>query len=250
MYDLKVISRHSEFNGKQLKKYDVNGISTIGVYGDEPFEILFTNNFSKKIQVRISIDGIDTLTGELATTSPNGKMWVVQPFRDLSLKAWAETNKGGAQFVFTHENNSVALHTQNNLSSKGIISAAVFTESIEIFSNLENIAYLSSKSKIRKSSYPYDVFCNNQISCSTAAVGVGNYASQLVAEAAGLYLPRLSEIVTLRYMWWDELKLKINNYTSTISDGFPGDKTINMVNLKNTPRLHNNININELSRVW
>ena len=44
----------------------------------------------------------------------------------LSLKAWPENSKSGASFVFTSAQNSVALHTHGDLSSRGIIAAAVF----------------------------------------------------------------------------------------------------------------------------
>jgi hypothetical protein len=47
----------------------------------------------------------------------------------LSLRAWPENNHGGAAFVFTNANNGVAANTHGNLSSRGIIAAAVFTES-------------------------------------------------------------------------------------------------------------------------
>ena len=127
-YSLEVISHHPQFKNKSLRKYYVDGIETVGAWGDEPFEIKFTNNTWQKIQVKISLDGTDVFTGEPATTEATNKMWVVQGYGTLSLKAWPETNNGGASFIFTSANNSVAVHTHGDLSSRGIIAAAVYTE--------------------------------------------------------------------------------------------------------------------------
>jgi hypothetical protein len=127
-YTLEIISHHPTFKNKSLRKYYVEGIDTIGAWGDEPFEIKFTNHTYQKIQVKLSVDGTDLLTGDVADTEPNKDMWVVNGYGTLSLKAWPETNNGGAQLVFTSANNSVAVHTHGNLSSRGIIAAAVFTE--------------------------------------------------------------------------------------------------------------------------
>lgn len=127
-YTLEIVSHHPKFNSKSLRKYYVDGIETVGAWGDEPFEIRFKNNTWQKVQVKITLDGTDILTGKPADTEVSKDMWVVNGYATLSLKAWPETNNGGAQFVFTSANNSVAVHTHGDLSSRGIIAAAVFTE--------------------------------------------------------------------------------------------------------------------------
>lgn len=127
-YTLEVISHLPQFKNKSLRKYYVDGIDTVGAWGNEPFEIRFKNNTWQKIQVKISLDGTDVFTGEPATTEPTKNMWVVEGYGTLSLKAWPETNNGGAAFIFTSADNSVAVHTHGDLSSRGIIAAAVYTE--------------------------------------------------------------------------------------------------------------------------
>jgi|SRR5271166_4589409 len=127
-YTLEIISHHSKFNNKVLRKYYVDGIETVGAWGDEPFEIRFKNNTWQKVQVKLSVDGTDIMTGKLADTQISKDMWVVNGYATLSLKAWPETNNGGASFVFTSGTNSVAVHTHGDLSNRGIIAAAVFTE--------------------------------------------------------------------------------------------------------------------------
>jgi hypothetical protein len=127
-YTLEIISHHPQFSNKSLRKYHVDGIDTVGAWGNEPFEIRFKNNTWQKIQVKLSVDGTDVFTGQPATTETDSKMWVVNGYGTLSLKAWPENNNGGAAFVFTSADNSVAIHTHGNLSSRGIIAAAVYTE--------------------------------------------------------------------------------------------------------------------------
>lgn len=127
-YSLEVISHHPKFSGKALKQYHVDGINTVGAWGDEPFEICFKNNTFQKVQVKISLDGTDILTGKLADTEVSKDMWVVNGYSTLSLKAWPESYEGGAAFIFTGAGNSVAVHTHGDLSNRGIIAAAVFVE--------------------------------------------------------------------------------------------------------------------------
>jgi hypothetical protein len=127
-YTLEIVSQHNQFKNKSLRKYYVDGIETVGVWGDEPFEIRFKNNTWQKIQVKITLDGTDILTGKPGDTQVSKDMWVVNGYGTLNLKAWPETNNGGAGFVFTSANNAVAAHTHGDMSSRGIIAAAVFVE--------------------------------------------------------------------------------------------------------------------------
>jgi len=127
-YSLEIISHTPDFNGKSLKKYKLEGIDTVGAFGNEPFEINFTNHTYQKVQIKLSLDGTDILTAEQATSEPTGQMWVVNGKETLKLKAWPETKNGGAAFVFTSADKSVAIHTHGDLSHRGIIAAAVFTE--------------------------------------------------------------------------------------------------------------------------
>lgn len=126
-YTLEVISGHPKFKNQSLRKYYVDGIETVGAWGDESFEIRFKNNTFQKVQVKISLDGTDILTGHRADTEVSEDMWVVNGYGTLNIKAWPETNNGGASFVFTSAN-SVAVHTHGDLSCRGIIAAAVFAE--------------------------------------------------------------------------------------------------------------------------
>lgn len=127
-YSLDIISHHPQFANRSLKKHLIDDIQTVGAWGNEPFELRFKNNSHAKVQVKLSIDGTDVLTGKPASTDLESGMWLVNGYGTLSLKAWPETNNGGAGFVFTSADKSVALHTHGDLSHRGIIAAAVYEE--------------------------------------------------------------------------------------------------------------------------
>lgn len=244
-YSLSVISQHPEFKGKSLKKYNVNGLETIGVWGNEPFEIVFTNNTWQRVQVKLSIDGTDILTGKPADTSGAGDMWSVSGYGTLRLKAWPETNKGGAQFIFTSAEKSVAVNTHGDLSSRGIIAAAVYVEGYQPIriNNDYDIYKCSASSSTRGgvfgSNYSSggwggtlggctlggtsfnssdsldDVVASSSLESfdananislqKLAAVGAGQHVEQNIATVAGLTRPVLSTVSKVRYLWWDDL---------------------------------------------
>ena len=263
-YELNIISYHSDFKNKTLKKYHVEGIDTIGSYGNEPFGISFKNNTGQKVQVKISLDGTDILTGELADTNVSDNMWVVKPYDTLLLKAWPETNAGGAAFTFTSAEKSVAYNLHKDLSHQGIIAAAVYVEGhfdsvspiyypiyqyfnvqpVQTYPKLweyntttltvaDNYTYSNATSHTNTLESP--------IPCS--AVGAGQYTEQNITNVAGLVKPVFSEAIRVRHIWWDDLvsKLRVDTQAKPHPSGFPGNIEHNNINLKNTPRINQDI---------
>ena len=86
---LSIISKHPAFMDKTLLSYEVDGERVIGVYGNEPYAVQVVNNSLERVEVRLSIDGTDVLTGEPASTEATGKRWVIEsrdsaPARNLA----------------------------------------------------------------------------------------------------------------------------------------------------------------------
>lgn len=285
-YNLEVISQHPEFKGKKLKKYAVDGLNTVGVWGNEPFEVLFTNNTWGRVQVKLSIDGTDILSGKPATTDSTGDMWIVEPYKTLTLKAWPETNKHGAQFIFTSAEKSVAVNTHGDLSSRSVIAAAVYVEGRSRYDRFDDY-YKSSNIRRRVSFDPtfspnssggwsgtlnanstsknsasniddsigasasmdyMDVDYERQSDSrgessqnlkSLAAVGAGQQVNQTIVNVAGLIKPQFSQVIRVRYQWWDELQdeLKAKGISSVAGSGFPGDVEKNIMSIGSTPRI-------------
>lgn len=274
-YTLEIVSHHPQFKNKNLRQYYVDGINTVGAWGDEPFEIRFRNNTFQKLQVKLSLDGTDILTGAPATTDANKNMWVVNGYGTLTLKAWPETNNGGASFIFTSTNNSVAAHTHGDMSSRGIIAAAVYVEGhvqtvcfprIEPYYHNWDLAYPNyiggaTFSSNSTSSGNYDlsepIVASNSINTnfnrevksleSLASVGAGQHVDQKITYVNGLIKPTFTETIRVKYLWWDELqsKLRENNVPAPHASGFPGDKNQNIMSLGNTPRINGSFHRSE-----
>lgn len=271
LYTLDVISHLPGSNGKKLKKYALGGVDTVGAYGNEPFEVNFKNNSWQRVQVRLSIDGTDVLTGKLADTVLPGEMWLVEPYGTLALKAWPETNKGGAQFIFTSADKSVAVNTHGDLSSRGVIAAAVYVEgytapiwigggdwkcgggigggySFGEYNTGDFVGSLGTNSicadvQDYSTTSIYNVSQNAEHTKSLkslAAVGAGQHVAQKIEKVTGLIQPTLSQIIKVKYLWWDDLvsQAKATNVRPTPGSGFPGDE-VRMMSIGSTPRLGN-----------
>jgi hypothetical protein len=132
-YTLEIVSRDKDHDGEVFQAYSIDGDDTIGVSKREPFEIVLRNKTWNRIQVRLSVDGTDVLTGEKATTNPSGKMFLVEGRGTLKLAAWPEDDSKGARFIFGTNNKGVALNTHGDTSGVGVIAAAVFTEGEPVY---------------------------------------------------------------------------------------------------------------------
>jgi hypothetical protein len=264
-YDLEIISQRRESKGRALRKYGLDGIETIGVYGEEPFAVCFRNKTPKRVEVKLAIDGTDVLTGDVANSQATGKRWVVEAWGMLELKAWPETNRGGAAFVFGKTQDSVAANTHGDLSAKGYISAAVFVDSYTppvIFNTcvqgwpryddggsgsiLRGASMGGSYGSSSAAGGFASVFASNSVSsefCESKsdagpAVGAGEHVEQHIGTTSGLVAPVMHEIVRVRYLWWDDVKAKLSagGYDQNgHPTGFPGD--VPMANLGRTPRI-------------
>jgi len=125
---MEIVSHHPDFEGKKFKSYSIDGMNTIGVFGDEAFSVHLHNKSNEDIQARLTLDGVDCLTGKPGDLEVNHDMWLIRAHSTLHLKAWHESRAGGSRLVFTGADKSVALHTTGDVSHKGIIAAAIFTE--------------------------------------------------------------------------------------------------------------------------
>jgi hypothetical protein len=272
-YRLEIVSQDKKHEGKRFREHNIGGTSTIGVNKREPFEIRFYNDSWQDVQVRLSVDGTDIATGEPASTSSKGKMWIVRARDHMNLKAWPESNSGGARFVFGSEGDSVAVNTHGNTEGIGVIAAAVFVENhkpitINWNSNYHSNYYNPEPSKFvdvswkttcstdfgstkgvrpasptrsvrrrtsgaRLESFNFVDSCDD--SDERAAVGAGEQVAQQITKTAGLVEPKLDTTLQIRYEWWKDLQTKLSppQYDDS-PNPFPADD--DGIDLGNTPR--------------
>lgn len=266
MYSFSVISKHPEFKDKALVPYLIDKEFFIGAFGNEPYAIVLANGSHKRIEVRISIDGTDVLTGEPATTETAGRRWVVEPRGKLLLETWPETERGGARFLFADDvSKSVAVNTHGVMRDIGVIAAAIFTEdpTREQYTGGSGVlrgggpyrreiggtprgSSVHTQSLCMDDTKSYNASLNgtsleSSDSRSIASTGAGEYAEQRITQVAGLQSPVLAEVLQLRYLWWDALvaKLKTKGISPSAMSGFPGfpgNAPFKGVDLKSTPR--------------
>lgn len=247
-YELNIKSK-----GKTYKQFNVEDDLFIGVGKDEEFEVVFKNNTPSPVQVRLSLDGTDILTGRPASTLVTGEMWHVGARDTLTLKAWPESSSGGAKFIFSDSKNSVAAHTHGNMSGRGIIAAAVYVEKyVSMFPSYFHFNNSGANVgggilRSRGIDWPQET----QILCSSAAVaetndasltksakpaiGASEYTEQKLTKVAGLRELVLTQIMYLNYDWWDNLKKQLK--PTKQMQAFPGDENNFVgIDLKNTLR--------------
>lgn len=238
-YELEVKS-----NNKTYKQYNVNDDLFIGVSKDEEFEVVFKNNTSNPVQVRLSLDGTDILTGAPASTDVKGEMWYVGARDKLVLKAWPESSSGGAKFIFSDSEKSVAAHTHGEMSGRGLIAAAVYTEknpysgyTLTWNGNVGGGILRSKSLEMPKT----EILCSVQdvndtydTSSSKPGIGASEYTEQKLTKVAGLREPGLNKVLYLHYDWWDNLKKQLK--PSKQMQAFPGDDNFTGIDLKKTPR--------------
>lgn len=99
----------------------------IGVGHGEPYEIVIGNERGRRAGARVTVDGIDILTGKPGDLDPRGQMWMIEPHSSATISAWPETSHSGAQFVFGRASNAVATHIGDG-ANVGIIACAYFRE--------------------------------------------------------------------------------------------------------------------------
>ena len=88
-YSLDVVSLHPEFQHKKFKKYDLEGIDTIGVFDSENFAVVFKNNTNQRLQVKLTLDGTSILNGKpgCLDADTTDDVFSVSPYGTLYLKA-------------------------------------------------------------------------------------------------------------------------------------------------------------------
>ena len=237
--------------------------TTIGVDEGEEFGIRFVNNSWDLVQVRLSVDGTDILSGEPANLNSSGRMWVVKPNQTMEIEAWPETDKDGRRFVFGDKETGVAVNTHGDVRGVGLIAAAVFVEGRRSI-NRRLIGDVYNKFRRVSGNEKYrdafddttlsdsDVALSDTVKCSSArcramnvkslavdsepAVGAGETISQAIHKTAGLVEPKLDNVIEVKYEWWNVLQTKLG-LQEPRKTAFPGEKP-KVINkeLENVPR--------------
>lgn len=116
---------HDLDSGRYKTVYPYRGQQYIVGQPGHRYTLSLRNNTAERLMAVVSIDGVNVITGETASTSQSG--YVLDPWQQTEIKGWRKSLRQSAEFYFTSLPNSYAGRTgrPNNV---GVIGVAVFRE--------------------------------------------------------------------------------------------------------------------------
>lgn len=97
----------------------------IGEHG-ERYSIELKNRTSRRIEVVVSVDGLDVLDGKSASTGKRG--YVIEPGRRVTIEGWRRNMSSVAAFRFGAVSGSYSARSGAGTRNVGVIGVAAFTE--------------------------------------------------------------------------------------------------------------------------
>lgn len=113
-------------NGKPIKQFRYKGDYFIEGRKGSNFELKFTNNTWKRVEVVPSVDGLDVIDGEECGIESSG--YVVNARDSITIPGWRLDNDTVAEFIFKDKKKSYASRSGKGTSNVGAIGFMVFEE--------------------------------------------------------------------------------------------------------------------------
>jgi hypothetical protein len=112
-------------DGEQLPTADRAGRRyVLGEHGDR-YVIRITNPSARRVEVVVSVDGLDVIDGKPASFAKRG--YVINPYGEVRIEGWRTSVHGVAAFRFGRVADSYAARTVG-ARNVGVIGVALFTE--------------------------------------------------------------------------------------------------------------------------
>lgn len=123
-YDVQIL-----VNGNRCKQYHHDGKIFIEAKEGSEYSIELKNNEWKRILAVCSVDGLDILTGKIATTDSPG--YVINGLNSSRFDGFRVSNEKVAKFVFDYKNASYAASKEDGAEKNvGVIGVRIFDEKI------------------------------------------------------------------------------------------------------------------------
>lgn len=113
-------------NGKPIRQFRYKGDHFVEGRKGSNFELRFTNNTWKRVEVVPSVDGLDVIDGEECGTESSG--YVVNARDSVTIPGWRLDNDTVAEFLFKDKKKSYASRSGKGTSNVGAIGFMVFEE--------------------------------------------------------------------------------------------------------------------------
>ena len=124
LVDLAVVDRDT---GETLRTYSHHGKVYVAGMPGHRYSVRMTNRTSGRVLTVLSVDGVNAITGQTASTSQSG--YVLSPWESAEIAGWRKSDDEIAQFNFTSLPDSYAART-GRPANVGVIGVAVFTERV------------------------------------------------------------------------------------------------------------------------
>jgi hypothetical protein len=134
LLDLAVVDRDT---GETLRTYRDHGRLYVAGTPGHRYSVRMKNRTNGRLLTVLSVDGVNAITGETASTSQSG--YVLSPWESTEIAGWRKSDSEIAQFNFTALPDSYAART-GRPANVGVIGVAVFTERMPVWRPRDEIA--------------------------------------------------------------------------------------------------------------
>jgi hypothetical protein len=116
-------------DGKPVKEYTKDGKVFVEAKSGTEYSVRIKNNSGRRAVAVVSIDGINTITGEVATPESTG--YVVGAYSSIEVKGYRQDNEGGGRFKFTEKESGYSKEVDGTGINSGVIGVAFVAEKQE-----------------------------------------------------------------------------------------------------------------------
>jgi hypothetical protein len=128
------VSIYDRASGRVLPVYQADGRWYLAGRTGNEYEVRIRNNTGGDLLAVVSVDGVNVVSGETASTGQGG--YVVGAWQSLSISGWRKSVDRVAAFYFTDHNDAYATRT-GRPDDVGVIGVAVFKRKVEPAVELE-----------------------------------------------------------------------------------------------------------------
>lgn len=113
-------------NGKPITEYAHKGNTYVEGRKGSEYSIRIRNNTNTRIVAITSVDGLNVLTGEPASSQDSG--FVLNAYETIEVPGWKLNNAEGAKFTFSDPGGSYSVQAEQGDNNLGLIGLKVFKE--------------------------------------------------------------------------------------------------------------------------
>lgn len=117
-------------NGKPVKQFRHKGDKFVEGRKGSRFEIRFTNNTWRRVEVVPSVDGLSVIDGKPSGTSSEG--YIVSGRDSIIIPGWRLNDDAVAEFVFNDKERSYTNQTGHGKTNAGVLGFMVFEEEVTL----------------------------------------------------------------------------------------------------------------------